>query len=256
MKILAINGSHRGTNGYTSFLLKKLEAGAVSAGAVFETVELSNYKINRCIACSSCQKEAHYKQCIFDGKDDAAEIISRIEDADALILASPVYVFNVSALLKTLLERYYSKGVSDKLEVTRSGLMFHDVSDKLKGKKFLGLVVSNNMEDATTEASEVFFRNFARFMDLDYMGTIKRPNGKLIAYGKDSVKEDAYPLVKDVHKEFESIGRQIAQYGRVKKSSLKVASQLIIPVPFLRQLMRIPFIKRKIVSKAAEKYVA
>jgi multimeric flavodoxin WrbA len=255
MKILAINGSHRGRNGYTSFLLRKIEGGAVSAGAIFETVELSEYIINRCIACSNCQKAEHCKQCVFDGKDNAAEIIAKIEEADALILASPVYVFNISSLLKTLLERYYSKGVSDKLEITKSGLMFHEVNENLKNKKFLGLVVSNNMEEATTEASEVFFRNFARFMDLDYMGTIKRPNGKLVAYGKDRSREDAFPRIKDVYIELESIGKQLALHGKVKKSSLAIASRLIIPVPFLRQLMKVTIIKRKIADKAAERYV-
>jgi len=256
MKILAINGSHRGTNGFTSFLINKIATGAIEAGADFEIIELSKLKINRCIACSKCQTAEHYKQCVFDGKDDALEVITKIENADVLILASPIYVFNISALLKTLLERYYSKGASDKLELTRSGLMFHDVSEKLKGKKFLGLLVSNNMENATTEASEVFFRNFARFMDLDYIGTIKRSSGKLVGYGKELEKEVKFPRIIEVYNELESIGRQLAITGRVRKSSIRKASRLIIPVPFLRQLMKFPFFKRKMVKVAAEKYVA
>ncbi len=251
IKVLAINSSHRGTNGYTSFLLNKIATGAITAGAEFETIELSKLKINRCIACSKCQTAEHYKQCIFDGKDDVLEVINKIEDADVLILATPIYVFNVSALLKTILERYYSKGNSDKLEITRSGLMFHDVNKKLKNKKFLGLLVCNNMEHTTTEASEVFFRNFARFMDLDHLGTIKRSTGKLVGYGKEPEKEAEYPLIKGVYTELESIGRQIVT-GKVRKSSIRKASRLIIPVPFLRQLMKFSFFKRKMVKAAAK----
>jgi len=254
MKILAINGSHRGGNGFTSFLLEKIKSGAARAGVQFETNNLADYKISRCIACSKCQSAGHLKKCIFDGKDDVATIMGRIEDADVLILASPVYVFNISSLLKTLLERYYSSGTSNKLEVTRSGLMFHEVNDRLKNKKFLGLIVSNNMEEATTEASEVFFRNFARFMDLDYLGTIKRPNGKLVSYGKDAGKEEQYPLIKGVYQELEKIGFEIASGNRIKRSSIAKASRLILPVPFLRQLLRITFIKRKIAAKAANRY--
>lgn len=254
MKVLAINSSHRGTNGYTSFLLNKIATGAIAAGAEFETIELSKLKINRCIACSKCQTTEHYKQCVFDGKDDALEVINKIEESDVLILASPIYVFNVSALLKIILERYYSKGASDKLEVTRSGLMFHDVSEKLKGKKFLGLLVSNNMEQATTEAAEVFFRNFALFMDLDHLGTIKRSSGKLVGYGKEPEKEAKYLLIKGVYTELESIGRQIVT-GKIRKSSIRKASRLIIPVPFLRQLMKFSFFKRKMVKVAAKRYI-
>jgi len=172
-----------------------------------------------------------------------------------LILASPIYVFNVSTLLKTILERYYSKGASDKLEVTRSGLMFHDVSEKLKNKKFLGLLVCNNMEYATTEAAEVFFRNFARFMDLDHLGTIKRSTGKLVGYGKEPGKEAKYPIIKGVYTELESIGRQIVTKEKVRKSSIRKASRLIIPVPFLRQLLKFSFFKRKMVKAAAKRFI-
>lgn len=255
MKILAINSSHRGANGYTAFLLNKIAAGAIAAGAEFETIELSKLKINRCIACSKCQTAEHYKRCVFDDKDDALEVIKKIEAADVLILASPIYVFNVSALLNTILERYHSKGASDKLEVTRSGLLFHDLNEKLKYKKFLGLLVSNNLEHATTEAAEVFFRNFARFLDLDYLGTIKRSNGVLVGYGKDPEKEARYPLIKNVYTELESIGRQIVTTGKVRKSSIRKASRLIIPVPFLRQLMKFSFFKRKMVKEAAQRYM-
>jgi len=250
MKILAINGSHRGSNGYTSFLLKKIETGAKLANADFKIIELASCKINRCIACSKCQTTEHYKQCVFDDKDDGLQIIESIAACDVLILASPVYVFNISSLLKTVLERYYSKGNSDKLEVTQSGLMFHDVNQNLKNKLFLGLIVSNNMENATTETSEVFFRNFARFMDLNYLGTIKRPSGKLVGYGKDMTKEAKYPIVNEVYAEFESIGMQLAQNGNIKRSSIKKASRLVIPVPFLCQLMKVPFLKQKINEKA------
>ena len=250
MKILAINGSHRGANGYTSFLLKKMEAGAKSANADFKIIELSTCKLNRCIACSKCQTPEHHKQGVFDGKDDALEIIESIEACDVLILASPVYVFNISSSLKILLERYYSKGSSDKLEVTQSGLMFHDVNEKLKHKQFMALVVSNNMECATTEASEVFFRNFARFMDLNYLGTIKRSSGKLAGYGKDKALEARFPIINEVYSELENIGMQLAITGSVKRSSINKASKLLIPVPFFRQLMKIPFMKQKINKRA------
>ncbi len=250
MKIVAINGSHRGANGYTSFLLKKIEKGAKLANADFEIIELAGCKVNRCIACSKCQTPEHYKQCVFDGKDDGLKIIESIEACDVLILASPVYVFNISSSLKILLERYYSKGNSDKLEVTQSGLMFHNVNQKLKHKQFMALVVSNNMENATIEASEVFFRNFARFMDLNYLGTIKRSSGKLVGYGKESALEAKFPIINEVYSELENIGMQLATTGSVKRSSINKASSLVIPVPFFRQLLKIPFLKRTINQRA------
>ncbi len=48
MKIIAINGSHRGENGYTEFLLNKLFQGAEEAGADCEIIHLAKMKMNRC----------------------------------------------------------------------------------------------------------------------------------------------------------------------------------------------------------------
>ncbi|MCX7774072.1 MAG: flavodoxin family protein, partial [Clostridia bacterium] len=94
MKILAINGSHRGRNGYTQFLINKVLEGAASQGAEVETVTLTEHTIQRCTGCFTCQKQARLGKCIYDGKDAAAMIYNKMREADLLIFATPVYVFN------------------------------------------------------------------------------------------------------------------------------------------------------------------
>src|SRR5512145_3448668 len=99
MKILAINGSHHGTQGHTHFLVEQLFKGATEAGADCETVTLSRLKINRCLACDQCQQPERYLQCV--QKDDVSAVFAKIAAADLLIYATPIYVFGLSSLLKT-----------------------------------------------------------------------------------------------------------------------------------------------------------
>lgn len=106
MKILAINGSHRGKNGYLEFLINKIFEGASYAGAQCEVIRLSDHEIRRCSGCFSCQRKERLFQCIYDGKDEARFVYDKMKQADLIIYATPVYIFNMSGLLKNLFDRF------------------------------------------------------------------------------------------------------------------------------------------------------
>ena len=105
MKILAINGSHRGRRGCTQFLLDRLAEGAASVGAEFETVALAEHQINACLACDVCCKPETLGHCVFEEKDDAKMVFNRMKAADVVVYATPAYVFNMTGLMKTFLDR-------------------------------------------------------------------------------------------------------------------------------------------------------
>ena len=65
MRILAINGSHRGKTGCTQLLLGKLGEGVHAAGAEFETVILAEKIINSCLACGFCGKSSTRGHCVY-----------------------------------------------------------------------------------------------------------------------------------------------------------------------------------------------
>ena len=81
MKIIAINGSHRGENGYTEFLLNKLFQGAQEAGADCEIIHLAKMKMNRCTGCQHCHNEDSLFHCIYENKDDVLSIFNRMRDS-------------------------------------------------------------------------------------------------------------------------------------------------------------------------------
>lgn len=101
MKILAIVGSPRET-GNTNFLVDKALAEAGQLGIETEKIVLSNYNIKPCLGHKDC---ASYKFCL--QKDDASWILDKFAQADGVILATPVYWYNVTSQMKTFIDRNY-----------------------------------------------------------------------------------------------------------------------------------------------------
>lgn len=101
MKILAIVGSPR-LKGNTNYLVDQALGEAAKLGAQTEKVVLSQYKVNPCLGHADC---ASFDSC--QQKDDAGWILDRFREADGVILATPVYWYNVSAQMKAFIDRNY-----------------------------------------------------------------------------------------------------------------------------------------------------
>lgn len=85
MKVLMINGSPR-TNGNTSIALGKMKKVFEEEGINAEIVQVGNKAVRGCIACNRC---AELGKCVFD--DVVNELAPKFEEADGLVIASPVY---------------------------------------------------------------------------------------------------------------------------------------------------------------------
>lgn len=101
MKILAIVGSPR-TKGNTNYLVDKALEEAAKSGVQTEKIILSEHDISPCLGHENC---ASFKLCT--QKDDVSWIMERFCEADAVILATPVYYFNVTAQMKTFIDRNF-----------------------------------------------------------------------------------------------------------------------------------------------------
>jgi multimeric flavodoxin WrbA len=100
MKILAINGSPRTTRSTTRRLAQFVLDGAAEAGAATEMIDLCDLRVTPCTACEGCSFNGI---CVFD--DDVPALVGRMKDADGIILASPVYIDNVSGQMKIFFDR-------------------------------------------------------------------------------------------------------------------------------------------------------
>jgi multimeric flavodoxin WrbA len=104
MKVIAINGSPRKTWN-TATLLKNALEGAASQGAETELINLYDYNYKGCISCFGCKlKEGtSYGKCALN--DELKPILQKVEEADAIILGSPIYFGGTTGETRSFLER-------------------------------------------------------------------------------------------------------------------------------------------------------
>jgi multimeric flavodoxin WrbA len=141
MKILAIGGSPRPNGNSNSLLRIALEA-AEANGHDVEHHRASSLKISPCRACDSCKKHA---RCALH--DDMDLIYAKLPDADALVLATPVYYYSTSAWLKAIVDRTY-------------GLLDHDYEPRIPAGKRLFVITSQ--QEPTVEDGEAIVTTLAR----------------------------------------------------------------------------------------------
>lgn len=101
MKILAIVGSPR-PKGNTNYLVDQALQEAAARGIETEKIILSEYKVNPCDGHANC---ASFSACKHN--DDAPMILDKFVNADGIILGSPVYYYNMTAQMKTFVDRNY-----------------------------------------------------------------------------------------------------------------------------------------------------
>lgn len=105
MNVMAFNGSPRKKNWNTVTLLEHALEGAASAGARTELVQLYDLSFSGCISCFSCKKLDRKQDGVCAVQDDLTPVLSRVKEADALILGTPVYYGAESALMRAFMER-------------------------------------------------------------------------------------------------------------------------------------------------------
>ena len=245
MKIIAINSSHRGDNGYTRFLIDKLFQGATAAGAECEVITLAKLKINRCLACGECKSDKHFLRCVYDDKDDVRMIFNKMADAEVIVFATPVYIFTMTGLLKTFLDRIYATAdISDKI-LSKSGLIFHHADQAICSKPVVLLVCCNNVEDEASKNIVSYFRTYCKFHDAPLVGILVRNAGRLSGYGKDPDIERRFPKILDVYNAYEQAGRELTTEGRIRPRTQRRANQEIVPIPLFKILKRLRMFKKR-----------
>ena len=108
MKVLMLNGSPR-SNGNTAIALREMEAVFREAGVETEIVQVGNKAIRGCIACGRCYETG---RCVFE--DAVNELAPKLEEADGLVVASPVYYASANATLIACLDRLFYSTHFDK----------------------------------------------------------------------------------------------------------------------------------------------
>ncbi len=159
MKILVLNGSPR-INGNTAAMINAFVEGAKENGHTITVVPVCKKKIAGCLACEYCHTKGEGK-CI--QQDDMQEVYPVLEEAEMLVVASPIYYFGFSGQLQCAINRIYALG-------------------KPKNLKKAALFLSSGSDDVYDGAVYEYRQSFVEYMKLEDMGIFR-------AFGKQNKSE-------------------------------------------------------------------
>lgn len=108
MKVLLLNGSPR-VSGVNGTALQEMVQVFEQNGIETEVVHVGNQAVRGCMACGYCYKNG---KCIYD--DVVNELAAKFEEADGLVVASPVYYASANATLVAVLDRLFYSSRFDK----------------------------------------------------------------------------------------------------------------------------------------------
>ena len=108
MKVLLVNGSPK-SNGNTAIALREMAAVFVQQGIEAEIIHVGNKAVRGCIACNQCAGKG---KCVFD--DIVNEAAAKLEQADGMVVATPVYYGSANSTLTAFLDRLFYSSAFDK----------------------------------------------------------------------------------------------------------------------------------------------
>jgi len=86
---------------YTDLILNEILSGARESGIPTERIFLRDYAISPCIGCEKCRKDLTCTQF----HDGMTLLYPKVEEAECLVLGSPVYNYNVTSFMKSFIDR-------------------------------------------------------------------------------------------------------------------------------------------------------
>jgi multimeric flavodoxin WrbA len=185
-KVMVAIGSPR-KKGNSATLAKQLAAGAMAVGARVETFFLHHMNIKPCTACDACRKKKDV-DCII--QDDMQILYPKLREAEAIVIASPIYWFTVSGQTKVFMDRWYGLGGDEGYE--------------LAGKKF-GIVLTYADADPFVSGAVNALRTFQdafNYIGAEIVGMVYGSASKAGDIRKnEAVMQEAFELGKKIASE-------------------------------------------------------
>ncbi|WP_051408942.1 SCP2 sterol-binding domain-containing protein [Syntrophorhabdus aromaticivorans] len=207
MRILAVQGSPRPKTGNTAVLLERFLKGAESQGAVTEAIHLKEKEILPCQGCYTCWTKTP-GICVFD--DDMTALLEKVKACDVLVYATPLYVYNVSALMKAFQERMIP--LLDP-HLVKEDSVYHHPGRFATHRKMVLVANCGFPEISHFDGLRQVFRHLERSSGMPLVGEILMPAGELLA------RQGFRPVVQPVLDAAYRAGVELVRDGVVSKET-------------------------------------
>lgn len=230
MKITAINGSPRGDKGNTHIMVEAFLSGAKKGGAEVENIILAGKNIKGCTGCFSCWVKTPGK-CVIP--DDMEKLLEKAINSDIVIFATPLYVDNVTGLMKNFMDRMIP-GIEPYFAKDEHGESRHVV----RGKKIPKIIAMSNCglpEQSQFAVLRVLFARMTRNMHTELIAEIYRGEGDFLRLNEARLQ----PIIDKYKETLEKAGYQIATDGKISQEVSQELDKPLIPYDiYLRHATR------------------
>ncbi|MFX0067082.1 MAG: flavodoxin family protein [Candidatus Hermodarchaeota archaeon] len=214
MKVIAINSSPRKNKGLTANILRPFLEGIRESNAELDLFYTKDLTINNCLSCYQCWTKTPGK-C--GQKDDMAVLLSKFQDADLWIFASPIYCDGITGSMKTIIDRLIP--LMRPLTELRNGRCRHLLREEVKSGKIVYVASAAWWKIENFDPMIAYFKAFSNNFNREFAGALLRPHSvALVPLRKEPVFEDITSAAKEA-------GNQIITQGKISSGYLSTISQ-------------------------------
>jgi multimeric flavodoxin WrbA/putative sterol carrier protein len=214
--VILINASPRRSSGYTKPLASCLAEGIREAGANVEEVDLANLKIKTCTGCWQCW--IREQGCVFDGRDDFYELFAKVNRADLIVYALPLYVDGMPSILKNYFDRSvrrvypYMGGDTAKMR--------HPRRIDRKNQAMAVLSICGFQEKTQFRALDRHFRAIAHNFHIPLVETVYRP-GAMFLFNNPFLYKKQTEILESMKK----AGTELTLTGKISRKTKRIIEQ-------------------------------
>ena len=217
--IYLINGSPR-RHGNTAVLLQHAQKGAREAGADTELIDLYSMAFKGCISCFACKLKNGKFHGMCAQNDPLKPVLEKLRHADAVIMGSPIYFYNISSGMQAFLERFlfpydtygreqptsYPKSIPTgciyTMNMTEQAMQRAHIDENLKAGQFF-------IEEILGQTPQILY-SYNTYQFPDYS---KYDSSKFSEPDKAKWKAEVFPL--DCTRAYE-LGKRIAEQASIE----------------------------------------
>ena len=220
MRFLFINGSPRGAAGNTQALVTHVADGVRDGGGRAESIVLAEKDIKPCTGCFDCWNKPEGR-CPID--DDVAPLLQRIQTADIVVFATPVYLENVSGLMKNFLDRTLPL-LDPFFERDEQGDYRH--RRRMEHVPKIAVIATCGLPDIDQfQVLRLFFQRLTRHWQTTLIAEIYRTESELLLGDSFVLK----PFVGPYFKLLEQAGRELSKTGQLTEKTRLSLERPLVP---------------------------
>lgn len=227
MKVLAINSSPRMDKGNTALILNPFLEGMKEEGADVELFYTRKLNIHPCTGEFNCWLKTPGK-CLHN--DDMNLLYPRIDAADVIVFATPVYVDGVTGPMKNLMDRIIPL-VQPFFEL-RDDHCRHPGRGEAKARKLVLVSNCGFWEKDNFDPLIVHMKAICKNLSAEFSGALLRPHGEAIAGMLEMGVQ-----IGDIFEAAKEAGRQLAKEQKISQETLDIVSRELLPKEMYIQIV-------------------